>query len=102
MRSSEEVWLYWEKIQAKSASAEIRLTSLDIWNISGSLSVSGFYLDNDTQAPVFTDSIRLPLELFVGRQAVNPREHDVMITKDMLLGLLRQLWDYRQQQRTTQ
>jgi hypothetical protein len=79
-----------------------RISCVDVWNISGSLSVSGFCLDNDTQAPVSTDSIRLPLELFVGRQAMNAREHDVMITKDMLLGLLRQLWEYRRQRRTTQ
>ncbi|KAI9040584.1 uncharacterized protein KD926_008151 [Aspergillus affinis] len=80
----------------------VRTSCVDILNIAGSLSVSGFYLDIDTGVTVSADNIHLPLELFISRQAVNPGEHDVVITKDMLIGLLHQLWEYRRQRRTSQ
>lgn len=79
-----------------------RTACIDIWNIAGSLSVSGFHVDANTQAPVSTDEIRLPLDLFIGRPAIKAGERDVVITKDMLLGLLRELWEYRRQRRTSQ
>jgi hypothetical protein len=74
-----------------------RTACIDIWNMAGSLSVSGFYVDVDTQVQVSTDEIRLPLEVFIGRHAVKPGEHDVVITKDMLVRLLQKLWEYRRQ-----
>ncbi|KAI9368041.1 hypothetical protein BJX61DRAFT_537576 [Aspergillus egyptiacus] len=65
-----------------------RTACVDIWNIAGSVRVS-------------IDEIRLPLEVF-GRQAVNTGEHDIVITKDMLLGLLPQFWEFRRQRRTSE
>ncbi|KAL4787582.1 hypothetical protein BJX76DRAFT_318424 [Aspergillus varians] len=78
-----------------------KTSCVKIRNNSGSLSVSGFYLDPDSLLPVPTDEIRLPLEFFVGRQASRSGEHDVVLDKEMLLGLLRQLWEYRRQRRTS-
>lgn len=76
----------------------IQIAHLDVWNNAGSLSVTGSCL-NDTQETVSTDEIRLPLELFIGRQAINPGERDVVITKEMLIHILRKLWVFRQQSR---
>lgn len=75
-----------------------RVSCVDIWDVDdGYRSISCFYIDNNT--PVSDYSIRLPLELFVGRPAVNPGEHDVIITTDMLPGLLKQLLGHRRRRR---
>ncbi|KAJ5372605.1 hypothetical protein N7517_004611 [Penicillium concentricum] len=78
-------------------STAIRTAHIDVWNVAGSLSVSGFSHDVDTQLPVSADEIQLPLELLIGRLPSHPREHDIVITQDMLLWILHQLWEYRRQ-----
>lgn len=75
----------------------IRIAHLDVWNNAGSLCVTGC-CHNNTQGTFSLNEIRLPLELFIGRQAANPGEHDVVITEEMLIHILRKLWVFRQQQ----
>ncbi|KAJ5551046.1 hypothetical protein N7461_005744 [Penicillium sp. DV-2018c] len=68
---------------------------VDVWDVAGSLSVSGFHHDLDMQIPVCANEIDLPLELFIGRSASRPGEHDIVITRDDLLWVVRQLRQYR-------
>ncbi|CAI7646826.1 unnamed protein product [Penicillium glandicola] len=75
----------------------IRTAHLDVWNLAGSLSVSGFSHDIDMQTPVSANEISLPLELFIGRPCSRPGEHDIVITRDKLLWVVHQLWEYRRQ-----
>ncbi|KAJ5542131.1 hypothetical protein N7461_008134 [Penicillium sp. DV-2018c] len=76
-------------------SPAVRTAHFDVWNLAGSLSVSGFYHDLDMQIPVCANEIDLPLELFIGRSASRPGEHDIVITRDDLLWVVRQLREYR-------
>jgi hypothetical protein len=39
----------------------------------------------------------LLFELFVGRPASKEGEHDIVLTEDMVIGLVRELWECRQQ-----
>lgn len=58
-------------------------------NTDGSLSVNGGSREVKTSVPVEIDEIRLPLEVFIGRQAEDGDE--IVITNDMVLGLFNQL-----------
>ncbi|CAG8222745.1 unnamed protein product [Penicillium nalgiovense] len=73
----------------------VRTAHLDVWNIGGYLSVSGVNRDVDAERPVFADGIVLPLELFIGRPPMNPKEHDIVITPDKLFWIMEKLWRNR-------
>ncbi|CAG8899677.1 unnamed protein product [Penicillium egyptiacum] len=75
-----------------------RTAALDIWNVGGSLAVAGFHVVKDEEdLTVTTKEIRLRFELFTSRPALNEGEHDIVLTEEMVIRLVRQLWEYRQQ-----
>ena len=44
-----------------------------------------------------TNKIRLPFDLFIGRPASNEGERDIVQTEVMVIGLIRELLEYRRQ-----
>lgn len=53
--------------------------------------------DIHAQLPVFADEICLSLEIFISRPPSNPREHGIVITRDMVFCFPHELWEHRRQ-----
>ena len=80
----------------------VRTANLDVWNIDGSLSVSGFKRDIDAERSVSANEIVLSLELFIGRPPLNPTEHGIVIIPDKLFRIMEKLWEFRRQRGISQ
>lgn len=70
-------------------------TILDVCRKDGLLSVSGSHFDPFTLAETEAHEIRLPLPSLIGRTPANPRERDVVLTKESVLRLFEQLLESR-------
>ncbi|KAJ5534756.1 hypothetical protein N7527_001010 [Penicillium freii] len=75
-----------------------RTAALDVWNVAGTLAVTGFRVVKDEEdIQMTTNEIRLPFDLFIGRPASNEGERDIVLTEVMVVGLVRELLECRRQ-----
>ncbi|BCS19866.1 uncharacterized protein APUU_20298S [Aspergillus puulaauensis] len=70
-------------------------TILNVGRKDGLLSVSGSHFDPFTGTETEAHEIRLPLPSLIGRTPANPRERDVILTKESVLNLFEQLLESR-------
>ncbi|CRL17846.1 unnamed protein product [Penicillium camemberti] len=79
-----------------------RTAALDVWNVAGTLTVTGFRVVKDEEEEdiqMTTNELRLPFDLFIGRPASNEGEGDIVLTEVMVIGLVRKLLECRRQYR---